>query len=106
MRILLDECVPARLGRELVGHDVRTVPEMGWASEENGALLAKAEGQFDVFLTTDQRISYQQAVATFNIALVVLVTRRNKIEFLLRLLPELRRTLGNVKAGKVHRVGV
>ena len=79
---------------------------MGWASEENGALVTKAEGQFGVFLTTDQRISYQQAVARFNVALVVLVIRRNKIEFLLRLLPELRRTLGNVKAGKVHRVGV
>ena len=39
MRILLDECVPARLGRELIGHEVRTVPEMGWASKENGALL-------------------------------------------------------------------
>jgi hypothetical protein len=35
---------------------------MGWASQENGALLAMAEGKFDVFLTTDQRISYQQAV--------------------------------------------
>lgn len=48
MRILLDECVPARLGRELVGHEVRTVPEMGWASKENGVLLSLAEGEFDV----------------------------------------------------------
>lgn len=70
MRILLDECVPARLGRELVEHEVRTVPEMGWASRANGELLALAEGKFDVFLTTDQRISYQQAVAKFNIAQV------------------------------------
>ena len=106
MRILLDECVPARLGQELVGHEVRTVPEMGGASQENGALLTLAEGKFDVFLTTDQRISYQQAVSKFTIALVVLVARRNKIEFLLRLLPELRRVLPNVKPGQVHRVGV
>jgi len=105
MRILLDECVPARLGRELVGHEVRTVPEMGWASQTNGELLALAEGKFEVFLTTDQRISYQQAVRRLDIALVVLVTRRNKMEFLLRLLPELRRTLGIVKPGHVHRVG-
>ena len=106
MRILLDECVPARLGQELVGHEVRTVPEMGWASHENGALLALAGGKFDVFLTTDQRISYQQTVSEFTIALVVLVARRNKIEFLLRLLPELRRVLPNVKPGQVYRVGV
>ena len=105
MRILLDECVPATLGRELVGHEVRTVPEMGWASKENGALLTLAEGKFDVFLTTDQRISYQQVVSKFSIALVVLVVRRNKIEFLQRLLPELKRMLGTVKPGQVHRVG-
>ena len=106
MRILLDERVPARLGDELHAHEVRTVPDMGWASQENGALLALAEGKFDVFLTTDQRISYQQVVSKFTIALVVLVARRNKIEFLLRLLPELQRVLGDVKPGQVYRVGV
>jgi hypothetical protein len=106
MRILLDECVPAGLALELVGHEVHTVPQMGWASQENGALLALAEGKFDVFLTTDQRISYQQAVAKFSIALVVLVARRNKIEFLLRLLPELQRVLPSVEPGQVYRVGV
>jgi hypothetical protein len=106
MRILLDECVPATLAIELVGHEVRTVPQMGWASQESGALLALAEGKFDVFLTTDQRISYQQAVSKFSIALVVLVSRRNKIEFLVRLLPDLRRVLVGVEPGKVYRVGV
>ncbi len=79
---------------------------MGWASQENGALLALAEGKFGVFLTTGQRISYQQAVSEFTIALVVLVARRSKIEFLLRLLPELRRVLPDVKPGRVHRMGV
>jgi len=66
---------------------------------------AKLSGKFDVFLTTDQRISYQQVVSKFSIAPVVLVVRRNKIEFLRRLLPELRKTLGIVKPGQVHRVG-
>ena len=51
------------------------------------------------------RISYQQAVSKFAIGLVVLVARRNKIEFLLRLLPELRLALPSVKPGQVHRVG-
>ena len=53
MRVLLDECVPRSLRDELPGHDVRTVPEMGWASQENGALLALASGKFEVFITTD-----------------------------------------------------
>ena len=50
MRILLDECVDARLTREIVGHDV-TVPQMGWAGTPDGPLLGLAEGKFDAFVT-------------------------------------------------------
>ena len=50
MRVLLDECLPRRLKRELVGHDVKTAPEMGWAAMRNGELLALAAAQFDVFV--------------------------------------------------------
>lgn len=105
MRILLDECVPALLADDLAEHEVRTVPKMGWASLENGALLTQADGKFDVFLTTDQRISYQQSVSKYKLALVVLVARRNQIEFLRRLIPDLRRTLMDIKPGKVYRIG-
>jgi predicted nuclease of predicted toxin-antitoxin system len=63
VRVLLDECLPKRLKRELVGHDTRTVPEMGWASKRNGELLALAVGRFDVFLTADRNLSFQQDVA-------------------------------------------
>ena len=54
MRLLLDECVPKRLKRELPGHEVRTVQDMGWAGIKNGALLALADGQFDTLLTVDR----------------------------------------------------
>ena len=60
MRVLLDECLPRRLKRELVGHDTRTAPEMGWASKSNGELLALAVDHFDVFLTADRNLSHQQ----------------------------------------------
>jgi hypothetical protein len=93
------------LGRDLVGHEVRTVPEMGWAARANGDLLALARGSFEAFVTTDQRLSYQQAVSSYAIAVVVLVARRNKIEFLRRLVPELLRVLKGVKPGRVYRVG-
>jgi hypothetical protein len=106
MRILLDECVPLRFSHELPDHEVHSVPEMGWASQENGALLALASGTFDVFVTTDQRLSYQQAVSNFAIAVVVLIARRNKLEFLRPLVPELRRVLAEIKPGEVRRVGV
>ena len=60
MRVLLDECLPRRLKRDLVGHDVRTAPEMGRASKSNGELLGLAVGQFDVVLTAGRNLSYQQ----------------------------------------------
>ena len=107
MRLLLDECVPRRLRRELSEHEVRTVPEMGWAAKENGELLQLASNLlFDVFITVDQRLSYQQDVTRSSIAVVVLVAKRNKIEFLLPLVPELRRVLREIQPGKVYRVGV
>jgi PIN like domain len=106
VRLLLDECVPRHLRRELSGHEVQTVPEMGWAAKENGELLQLAAEFFDVFITVDQRLSYQQDVARFSIAVVVLVSRRNKIDFLLPLMPELRRMLAEVQPGKVYRIGI
>jgi len=79
---------------------------MRWASYNNGALLAVASGKFDVLLTTDQRLSYQSNVSNFAIAVVVLVARRNKLEFLVPLVPELKKVLGQVKPGEVRRVGI
>ncbi len=78
---------------------------MGWASIRNGALVAAASGKFDVLITTDQRLSYQANVPAFPIAVVVLIARRNKLEFLVPLAPELRRTLTEAQPGQVLRVG-
>jgi hypothetical protein len=60
MRILLDESLSWELKMELPGHEVRTVQEMGWSSMKNGELLARGAGQFDVFITADQNLRYQQ----------------------------------------------
>lgn len=60
MRALLDHCVPRRFGRLLTAHEVRTTCELGWASLNNGALLAQAKEQFDVFITVDQNVEFQQ----------------------------------------------
>lgn len=91
--------------RELSEHEVRTVPEVGWAAKENGELLQLASDRFDVFITADQQLNYQQNVSRFPISVVVLVGRRNKIEFLLPLVPELRRLLPQVQPGNVYRIG-
>jgi hypothetical protein len=79
---------------------------MGWAALKNGDLLAASSGKFDVLVTTDQRLSDRQNISTLAIAVVILVARRNKLEFLLPLAPELRKVLEEVKLGEVRRVGV
>ena len=89
MRVLLDECLPRRLKRELLGHDAKTAPEMGWASKRNGELLALAAAEFDVFLTADRNLSYQQDVSSFDIAIVVLVAPSNSIADLRPLAPRI-----------------
>ncbi|MBI5242907.1 MAG: DUF5615 family PIN-like protein [Elusimicrobia bacterium] len=106
MRILLDECVPRRLRQDLSDHEVRTVTEMAWTSLDNGAILASASGLFDALVTTDQRLSHQQNITKFTIAVVVLVARRTKYEFLRPLAPELRRVLPELRPGEVRRIGV
>ncbi len=93
MRVLLDECLPKRLKRELVGDDVKTAPEMGWASRRNGELLTLAVSDFDVFVTADRNLSYQQDVSAFDIAVVVLAARSNRLDDLRPLVPRLLETL-------------
>ena len=105
MRILLDECLPKRLKRDLVGHHARTVPEMGWASKKNGELLALAESDFDVFLTVDRNLSFQQNIDRFNVAVVVLVAKSNRHSDLQPLVSDLLAVLVGVSPGQLIRVG-
>ena len=106
MRILLDECLPKRLKRDLVGHDARTVPEMGWASKRNGELLRLAEADFDVFLTVDRNLSFQQDTGRLKVAVVVLVAGGNRHSDLLPLIPDLLAVLVDVMPGELVKVGV
>src|SRR6266850_5035107 len=75
MRVLLDECLPRRLTRELVGHDVTTVPEAGWSGKKNGELLGLASGLYDAFITIDSIPVYQQRVVGLSFGIIVLVLR-------------------------------
>lgn len=79
MRVLLDECLPRKLKRELEGHDVRTVPEMGWASRKNGELLRLAATEFDVLLTVDRSLFYQQNLRDLPIAIISLRAKSNRL---------------------------
>ena len=106
MRVLLDECLPRRLKRDLVGHDARTVPGMGWASTRNGELLHLAEGEFDAFLTVDRKLHHQQKLSAFRIAVIVLVAPSNRLLDLQPLIPNVLKALAEAKPGEATVVGV
>ena len=93
MYILIDECLPKKLKRALSGYTVFTVQEKGWSSLENGDLLRVAENEFDVWVTADRNVEYQQNLDRFDIAVVVLVAPRNRLDVLLPLMPRLREVL-------------
>ena len=79
MRVLLDESLPHELAPLLVGHDVETVQGRGWAGTKNGALLALAVPEFDVFVTADRNLPRQQYLPAFDIRIIVVAALRNRI---------------------------
>ena len=78
---------------------------MGWASKRNGELLALAEADFDVFLTVDRNLSFQQDIGRFDVAVVVLVAKGNRHSDLQPLIPDLLAVLVGVAPGQLVRVG-
>lgn len=105
MRILLDECVDWRLSRDLIGHEVKTARQMGWATIRNGELLALAAKQFDVFVTVDRNLSFQQNLPAFTIAVVILRARTNRLADLRPLVPDLLAMVSGAVPGTVRYVG-
>lgn len=106
MRILLDECAPRPLKRELTDYKISTVTEMGWSGQKNGALLSlmNQEG-FTVLLTTDQNLRYQQDLEKMNIAVIVMIASTNRLADLVPLIPDVRKVLTMILPGQVVEVG-
>ena len=105
MRILLDESLPRPLGALLIGHEVSTVRAESWTSLTNGALLQRAADRFDVVLTADQSIEFQQNLATLPIAVVVMVADSNRLESLEPLVPDVLEVLKTLTPKTLLRVG-
>lgn len=106
MRILLDECVPRPLKRELADYEIHTVVEMGWAGKKNGELLRlMSQESFTILLTTDQNLRYQQNLQQAGVAVVVLVASSNKLSDLLPLIPDALKVLNTIVPGEVIEVG-
>ena len=107
MRILIDECAPRALKKHLIkqGHVCRTVQETGWSGKKNGELLSLAETDFDVLVTVDTNLRYQQNLSGRRIAIVVLRSSSNRLEHLRQFFPACVTAIENVKPGETVQVG-
>jgi|ERR1700722_15836784 hypothetical protein len=106
MKLLLDECVPKQLKRRFVGYNCRTVPEFGFAGKINGELLASAErAGFDVLVTTDKGLEYGQNFKDRRIAVLILVSKSNKLDDLLPLVAKSLHALPFIQPGRIIKVG-
>lgn len=104
--MLLDECVPRKLKGELPGHDVQTVTDKGWSGIKNGPLLRRAAQEFDVFLTVDQGVEYQQNLLGLDLAIIVMAAATNDIDDLRSLMPRVRETLSSISPGSIIKVQI
>jgi predicted nuclease of predicted toxin-antitoxin system len=105
-RILFDENLPRLLRRDLPEFSIRTVQEEGWGAYQNGQLLRRAETAFDVLLTADRRMEYQQNLASFSIGIVVINTPRLRLQELRSVLEPMRAAIARVRAGEIIRINV
>jgi hypothetical protein len=103
VRVLLDECLPVGLEREISRHEVSTVSGVGWAGTRNGELLRRCAAAYEVFITIDQRL-LSQGVLPPGLAIVTLKARSNRLEDLRPLIPSLLAILESIKSGETVRI--
>ena len=104
MRILLDESVPEKLGKLLVGHSCSTVQRQGWTSIKNGKLLALAKDHFDVLLTADKGMEYQQNQDALPVGIVVVRAKTNRMQDLALAVPSILAALNDMPLRTLRRV--
>ena len=103
MKILLDECVTKRLKAHLKEFDVATVTEMGWNGLENGDLLNQCvENMFDILLTIDKNLMFQQNLEKYDVSIAVLNSVSSKLEELILFIPSFKRQTAYLKNQKVY----
>lgn len=104
MKLLLDECAPRKLKNYFVGHDISTIEEAGFKGLKNGELFRASAGKFEVLITVDKNIEYQQNASTLPVAIVILVAESNRLESLLPLIPNALKALEKIKTGDIVRI--
>jgi len=104
VRVLLDESLPHDLVAELPGHQISTVSGRGWAGLQNGELLRRARDEFDVFVTMDQNLPYQQDLRAIGMPVVLVHARSNRMVDLRPLIPGIVQAVEGMKPGELRRV--
>src|SRR5437868_6601367 len=105
MRILIDECLNWRISRALTGHFAVSAQKMGWAGIQNGKLLALAvENKFEVFLTADRNLAFQQNILEYAVAVVVFEAKNVQLHHTLPLIPKVLAMLPSLRPGTITRV--
>ncbi len=105
MKILLDECMTKKVKAHLLEFEVHTLNDMGWSGLKNGTLLKVAvEQAFDILLTVDKNLPYQQNMLQHNITVVVLDVKRSKISQLLEVLPLFKEQVFSFQKAQVYRI--
>jgi hypothetical protein len=105
MRVLLDEQLPIDLASQLRGHALESVADRGWAGVRNGELLRRMTGYYDVLITMDRGIEFQQQISTFPFGIVIVRARSNRVQHLSPLVPAILAAIAATKSGQVQRVG-
>ncbi|MBI2527541.1 MAG: DUF5615 family PIN-like protein [Candidatus Rokubacteria bacterium] len=105
MRVLLDEQLPLALAQELHNHDVQTVVGRGWAGIKNGELLRLMRGAYDVLVTMDRNLEFQQNLSALPFSVILVRAPSNRMLHLRPLIPMILDALAGVTPGQLHRVG-
>jgi len=101
-KLLLDECIPRKFKNHLPGHECLTVPEAGWAGKKNGELLSLAEAAgFQIFISLDQGIAYEQNLTSRKIAVILLRAKSNRLADLIPSALKILAVLESVGPGRL-----
>ena len=104
MRVLLDENLPVDLAAELVGHDVATVSDLGWQGVKNGELLQRIQGTYEVLVTIDQNLEFQQNISSLDLCVVLAVAPSNRMVHLRPIIPALLQAIETGRSDELLRV--
>ena len=105
MRVLIDNCVPWRLGNAIAAHDVASVVKLGWAGLGDGQFLDAMVGRFDVLVTVDKSLRFQQRLVGRPVSVVLLRAKSNTLREMLPLVPALLEALNTIAPGQTREFG-